>query len=62
MVLLICADDIIEESEIKMVKKIGMRLGLNPYAVDSFLSELKKCDFSNGELPDTKKFFQTFHN
>jgi len=62
LVLLANVDMKLDSSELIMLKKAGLKLGLNLDAVEIVLAEMKKS--KNGMLPADRliKIFQVYHN
>ena len=57
LVLMIVADKKIKDSELKFCHNLGVRLGLNPYAISSTLNDLKT---KPKDILDPKNFLDTF--
>jgi uncharacterized tellurite resistance protein B-like protein len=62
LVLLMSVDLNVDNSEIEMVKNLGIRMGLHPTATNSVLEEM--TNYENNVVPPARliEIFRTFHN
>jgi hypothetical protein len=62
LILVANVDLVVDQSEIELLKKTGLRLGLRPEAVDRVLVEMTK--HPNGMIPTDimMRLFQAYHN
>jgi hypothetical protein len=62
LILLANVDLKVESSELKLLKETGMKMGLNPKAIENVLDEMKKHE--NGLIPPDKliDIFKIYHN
>ena len=62
LILLMSVDLEIHEEELRLIRDLGLRMGLNPTATESVLSEMN--NYSNNIVPPDRllEVFRTFHN
>jgi uncharacterized tellurite resistance protein B-like protein len=62
LILVMSVDGETSDSELKMVRELGLKMGLNPVATNLVLSEIK--NHPNNLLPPDRliEIFKTYHN
>ena len=62
LLLLANVDLEVDSSELTFLKKTGLKLGLNPMAVDNVLTEMTKYETGNIPINKLIEIFQVYHN
>jgi hypothetical protein len=62
LILLMNVDQSVDDEQLKIVRELGIRMGLNPAATNKVLERMH--DFDNGIIPPSElmSIFQAYHN
>jgi len=62
LILLMHVDQSVDEEQLRIVRELGIRMGLNPAATNKVLERMH--DFDNGIIPPAEllAIFQAYHN
>ena len=62
LILLMNVDQSVDEEQLRIVRELGIRMGLNPAATNKVLERMR--DFDNGIIPPSElmAIFQAYHN
>ncbi|MBL4592576.1 MAG: hypothetical protein JKX68_02030 [Flavobacteriales bacterium] len=62
LLLLMSVDQVKEKEEIDFCKEAGLKMGLNPIAIDTTIQKILKSDTGMMSPNDVIKIFQPYHN
>ena len=62
LLLLMGVDQINNEKEIEFCKEAGLKMGLNPYGINTTIERIIKSETGTMSPKDVIQIFQTYHN